>query len=42
MLTLSFDNFEMRGKILGDNEDIIAFSVWYKTLKKNEVYKINE
>lgn len=41
-LTLYFDNFEMRGKILGDNEDIIAFSVWYKTLKKNEVYKINE
>jgi len=41
-LKLSFDNFEMLGKILGDNKDIIAFSVWDKTLKKNEVYKINE
>lgn len=41
-LKLSFADFEMRGKILSDNEDIIAFSVWGKTLKKNEVYKINE
>jgi hypothetical protein len=41
-LTLFFDNFEMRGKTLGDNEDIMVFSVWGKTLNKNEVYKINE
>lgn len=38
-LTLSFDNFEMGGKILGDNEDIMAFSVWGKTLNKNESIK---
>lgn len=41
-LKLSFADFEMLGKILGDNEDIIAFSVWSKTVNKNEVYKINE
>lgn len=41
-LSLSFDNFKMLGKILGDNNDIMAFSVWGETLKKNEVYKINE
>ena len=41
-LTLVFDNFEMRGKILGENDEIIAFSVWSKLVNKTEVYKINE
>jgi hypothetical protein len=40
-ITLTFDNFEMRGKVLGDNEEIIAFSLWSKTLNRNEVYKLN-
>lgn len=42
-ITLTFVNFEMRGEILGDHDEIIAFSVWCKkTLNRNEVYKFKQ
>ncbi len=41
-LTLTFEHFEMRGKILGENEELIAFSILNSLLNKTEVYRLEE
>ena len=41
-ITLIFEHFQMRGKVLGVKNKIIAFDVWHTPLKRTEVYKINE
>lgn len=41
-ITLTFENFQMRGIILGENEEILAFDIWHPTIKRTEVYKLKE
>lgn len=42
-ITIEFENFQMRGKILGRQDEFIAFSIWdTQHLNKNEVYELIE
>ncbi|KOY84310.1 hypothetical protein AD998_21740 [bacterium 336/3] len=41
-ITLIFEHFQMRGKILGKNEEMIVFDIWHTATKRTEVYKIKE
>jgi hypothetical protein len=41
-ITLTFEHFQMRGKVLGEKNELIAFDIWNTSLKRTEVYKINE
>ena len=40
-ITIDFENFQMRGKILGHEGEFIAFSIWgTQYINKNEVYEL--
>ncbi len=41
-ITLTFDHFQMRGVLLGENKEMIAFDSWHPTIKRTEVYKMKE